>query len=111
MSNTAEDKSPIDTVGELKLMVVDYARQETVGPLQRLGRWTAFGVVGAIMVGIGLSYLAFGLLRYLQTLETFQGDTRNFYPYLIAFGGLLVFVLIAFWAMTRKFSTGDSPSE
>ncbi len=97
----------METFGELKTMVTDYARQETVGPIKLLGKWVGFGVGGALCVAIGVSYLTFGLLRWTQSLDAFTGDTRNFWPYLIAFGGLLVVIGLAGWAMTRKFSDDD----
>ena len=104
MADNNADKSPVETFGELRTMVTDYARQETVEPIKVLGKWIGFGVAGALFVAIGLAYLAFALLRYTQGLDVFEGDTRNFWPYLIAFGGLLVCVGLAAWAMTRKFS-------
>ena len=107
MSDSNKEASPGETFGELKTMLTDYARQETVGPLKLLGKWVAFGIGGALLVAIGLTYLAFSLLRWTQTLEVFSGDTRNFWPYLITFGGLLFFTLVAGWAMTRKFTYPD----
>jgi len=98
----------METAGELKVMLTDYARQETVGPLKLLGKWVAFGIGGALCVAIGVGYLTFALLRWLQSLDTFSGPTRNFWPYLIAFGGLLVVIGLAAWAMTRKFGDEDS---
>lgn len=97
----------METITELKSMVSDYARQETTDPLKHLGKWVAFGVAGALMVAIGVVYLAFGLLRWTQTLDAFEGDTRNFWPYFIALGGLLLCVGLAGWAVGRTFSDDD----
>jgi hypothetical protein len=97
----------METFNELKAMLTDYARQETRDPLTLLGKWVAFGVAGALLVAIGLGYLAFGLLRWLQSIDGLSGDTRNFWPYLITFGGLLVCIGLAGWAMGRKFSDED----
>lgn len=110
MSDTNQDRSPLETATELKLMLTDYARQETVGPLKLLSKWVAFGIGGALCVGIGISYLTFALLRGLQTLEVFEGNGGSFAPYLIAFGGLMICIAVAAWAMTRKFSDEDSDS-
>ena len=107
MAENNSDKSPAETFGELRTMVTDYARQETVEPVKVLGKWIGFGVAGALMVGIGVSYLAFALLRWTQGLDVFEGDTRNFWPYLIAFGGLLVATGVMVFFMTRKFSDDD----
>jgi hypothetical protein len=97
----------METFTELKSMLTDYARQETRDPFKLLGKWVAFGVAGALLVAIGLGYLAFGLLRWTQSLDAFSGDTRDFWPYFIAFGGLVVCTTLAVWAMTRRFSNGD----
>ena len=107
MAENNSEKSPVETFGEVRTMVTDYARQETVEPIKLLGKWVAFGVAGALFVAIGLSYLAFGLLRWTQSLDVFEGDTRNFWPYLIAFGGLLLATGVMGWLMTRKFSDDD----
>jgi len=107
VSNTDPDKSPVETFGELKTMLTDYARQETVGPLKLLTKWVAFGVGGALCMAVGLSYLAFALLRGLQGVDSFEGSGGSWAPYLIAFAGLIACVGLAAWAMTRKFSDND----
>lgn len=101
----------METFTELKGMLTDYARQETIGPIKLLGKWVAFGVGGALLVAIGVGYLAFGLLRWTQSLDVFTGDTRNFWPYLISFGGLVAAIGLAAWAMTRTFADDDQPQE
>ena len=106
MSDTS-DKSPMETFTELKSMLTDYARQETKDPFTLLGKWVAFGVAGALLVAIGIGYLAFGLLRWLQNVDAFEGDTRNYWPYLFTFVGLVLVTGLAVWAMTRRFSDDD----
>jgi len=54
---------PIAQVTELKDLVVAYAKQETVDPLKTLKRYLAFGLSGALSIGVGLS---FGLLALLE---------------------------------------------
>ena len=54
-------------VGEVIEFVKTYAKQETVGPLKGAGRWIAMGAAGAIALGLGLSLLLLGLLRFLQS--------------------------------------------
>jgi hypothetical protein len=81
---------------ELRDLVVAYFKQETLLPLQALGRYAAFGIGGALLLGFGVLFLGVGALRALQTEtgETFTGDW-SFAPYLIvvvalALGGALV---------------------
>jgi len=89
-------------------MLTQYARQETVGPLQLLAKWVAFGVAGALFVAIGLGYLTFGVLRVLQSeTDAFDSGRTSFLPYLIAFAMLMLFVGLAARAMTRTFSDTD----
>jgi hypothetical protein len=76
---------------ELRDLVVDYVKQETLIPLQQLGRYIAFGIVGAFLLGIGVVLLGVGGLRALQTEtgDTFTGDW-SWAPYSITFVGLVV---------------------
>lgn len=97
----------MDTATELKALLGDYARQETVGPLKLLGKWVAYGVAGAFCIAIGAVYLAFALLRGLQTLNTFSGNGGSWAPYLISFAALATCIGLAAWAMTRTFSNDD----
>ena len=54
--------------------MVSYLKQETVGPLKDLGRYTAYGTLGSVFIGGGLVLLLVGLLRGLQTFSWFQGN-------------------------------------
>jgi len=65
-------------------LVVDYAKQETLGPLKGLGRFVLFGVVGAIALSAGAILLLLALLRVLETETgtTFTGDW-SWAPYLL----------------------------
>lgn len=70
------DKSLPTLAGELWELVVAYAKQETVDPLKRLGRFLGYGVPGAVLTGIGLVLLSLAGLRALQTEtgDTFDGS-------------------------------------
>lgn len=84
-------------VGEVVSLVVDYARQETVGPLRGAGRWIGFGIAGAVSLGIASSLLVLGVLRLIQTefAPTFAGRWMSLLPYVIALVVCLVVVAIA----------------
>jgi hypothetical protein len=76
-----------------------YVLEEALKPLRHLGRRLAFGVLGAILIGIGSIAALVGVLRVLQTEtgSTFAGSW-SFAPYfltavagLAALGGFAVF--------------------
>ena len=97
------DKSPQQTIQELKDLVVAYFKQETVEPLKGLGRYVGFGVAGAFLLGIGVFFLAIGGLRALQT-ETGTPFTGNWswVPYAIVFVALVVLAGVAWMARNRR---------
>jgi hypothetical protein len=77
-------------VTELRDMVVQYFREQTLVPLQKLGRYVGFGVLGSLLLGFGVVFLGMAGLRALQdeTGDTFTGDW-SWVPYLIMFVALL----------------------
>jgi hypothetical protein len=86
-------------VGELRELVITYVKQETLVPIQSLGRWVGFGLLGSLFLGFGVVFLGLSGLRALQTQtgETFTGNW-SWVPYLIvvaalALGAALVWVL------------------
>ena len=95
------DTSPKDTIDELKAMVTDYAKQQTVEPLKRLGDWVKFGLAGAIFLAMGGFLLGLGVLRLFQTMD-WTDNNWSFLPYLIVFALLIAGAGGCFWAMTKK---------
>jgi hypothetical protein len=85
-------------VRELWELIVAYFKQETVVPLKQLGRYIAFGLLGALLLGIGVVLLAMSGLRALQeeTGTTFTGNW-SWAPY-----GILVVALLLGGAVTWK---------
>lgn len=65
-------------------LVKTYAKQETVDPIKNAGRFLGFGAIGAVLLGIGLSLIALGLLRLVQTeFDNLARGGWSFVPYLI----------------------------
>jgi hypothetical protein len=101
-SDTSETKRtpPLpQLVSELRDLVVDYVKQQTLVPLRRLGRELAFGIAGSALLGVGVLFLALGGLRALQT-ETdgnLSGDW-SWAPYLIVVVALLAGAALV-WAV------------
>ena len=94
------DKQEQNTFAELKGMVTDYAKQQTVDPLKNLAMWAGYGLGGAIMFAIGGFLLALGALRLVQSMDWTDGFW-SFGPYLIVFVLLMMLAGACFWAMTR----------
>ncbi len=78
-------------VVELRDLVVEYFKQETIVPLKQLGRYVAFGLLGALLLGFGAVFLGLAGLRALQTETdtTFTGNW-SWVPYVIMVVALLL---------------------
>ena len=90
-------------VTELRDLVVRYFREQTLLPLQKLGRYIGFGVLGSLLLGFGVVFLGLSGLRALQeeTGDTFAGDW-SWVPYLIMFVALLIGAALVWLARTAR---------
>jgi hypothetical protein len=90
-------------VTELRDLCVRYVREQTVVPLQKLGRYVGFGVLGSLMLGFGVVFLGMAGLRALQdeTGDTFSGEW-SWVPYLIMFVALLLGAALVWVARTAR---------
>lgn len=97
----AASRLPGDT-GEVVQLVIDYAKQETLGPLKALGRFVAFGVIGSVFLAVGTTILLLAGLRALQTEtgSTFSGN-RSWLPYLATGGAAVVVAGLSGWRIAR----------
>ena len=98
--DTVDTKVPSGTFDELKVMVTDYAKQQTVEPLKHLGKWVGFGLAGAVCLTIGGLLTGLGLLRLVQKADSLDGNW-NFAPYLIVFALLMALAGLCFYAATK----------
>jgi hypothetical protein len=90
-------------VMELRDLVVTYLKQQTLVPLQKLGRYIGFGVLGSLLMGFGVLFLGVSVLRVLQTetSDTFAGDW-SWVPYLITFVALVLGGALVWLARTAR---------
>jgi hypothetical protein len=96
MKNYGADEGEIGDVIDL---VKTYVRQETVGPLKGLGRKVGIGLAGSLLIGMGLFFLALGLLRLIQDkIPRLASGALSWAPYFIvvAFCGI-----VTVFALTR----------
>jgi hypothetical protein len=102
--STAKRTPPLpQLVTELRDLVVTYFKQQTLIPLQKLGRYIGFGILGSLLLGFGVVFLALSALRALQdeTGDTFSGDW-SWVPYLITFVALLFGAALVWLARTAR---------
>lgn len=102
MAERKHDQSLPALVGELRELVVAYVLQETIDPLKALGRYTAFGVAGSVLLAVGLSFWLVAGLRALQseTGSTFTGHLA-WIPYAVCMGGAVVLIALTVVAIGR----------
>lgn len=88
--------------GDFVQLVVDYAKQETLGPLKGLGRFVGFGVAGSVALSLGGVLLLLAFLRLLQgeTGSTFTGDL-SWLPYVIVAVGAVAVLALAAWRVGK----------
>jgi len=100
-------ENPQQTIRELRELVVEYAKQETVEPLTGLARYVGYGIAGALLLGMGVVFLAIGALRALQE-QTYPHLTGNWswVPYAIVVFGSVVIAFLA-WMARGKRKTRD----
>jgi len=84
--------------------VKDYVRQETIGPLRGALRWIGYGLLGALLIGVGTAFVSLGLLRMVQTefAPTFSGRWMSLLPYVFAFVASLLVAALAFSRITKQ---------
>lgn len=80
IKNVLRGQTLAEEAEEIKDVALRYVSEETIDPLKALGRYTAYGCAGSLLVGIGGLLVAVGLLRLLQ--ELFHGTT-SWIPYLL----------------------------
>ncbi len=96
--------NPQQTIRELKELVIAYAKQETIDPLKGLARYVAFGVLGALLIGVGVTFLAVGGLRALQGDHRGPHFTGNWSwaPYAIVVVGAFATAALSWFVGTKR---------
>jgi hypothetical protein len=98
--------NPQQTIRELRELIVAYVKQETIDPLKGMARYIAFGVAGAVLLGLGVMFIEIGALRLLQGWgpngrgHRFNGN-MSWAPYAIVLVGSVI-VAVLFWVSKGK---------
>ena len=99
----APSGGPAASVNDVIDVVTTYARQETVEPLKRAGRYVGYGAAGGLLTGIGMSLLLLGLLRFVQSewSRSARGGL-SWLPYLITLVAALALGGVGMWFANRQ---------
>jgi len=91
----AKAKNPTGDARELVDLVIAYAKQETLEPLKGLGKRAAFGLGGAVLLGIGGVFCSVAALRAMQSeTDFFERHNLSYLPYILTVVILAVLSLI-----------------
>jgi hypothetical protein len=93
-------RNPSGDARELVDLVIAYAKQETVEPLKGLGKNAAYGLGGAVLLGIGGVFCSVAVLRALQTeTDFFEEHNLTWLPYLIVIVVLAVLATVGWMGL------------
>ena len=81
-------------------LVVDYVKQETVDPVKALGKFLAFGTVGAFSMGLGLLFILVAVLRALQEETSVFHGNLSWIPYFLVLIFALGVLVVGVWLVT-----------
>ncbi len=82
---------------EIRGLVIQYVKEETVKPLKDLGRFVMWGTLGSLFVGFGAVLLLVGALRYLQWQFPVLDGSLSWIPYLIVAVLAILVMALAAW--------------
>jgi hypothetical protein len=103
----AKQKSMGETFQELRELLVAYARQETVDPLNKLKQYLGWGIPGAFLLGLGTYLISLGILRGLQQFDNTASSWASMLPYLGSLAWLFLIVLLCARKISRSINHGD----
>lgn len=94
--------SPLEGAQEIQGMLVNYAKQETVEPLKRLGRYLGLGLAGSLFMFLGVLFVGLGALRFAQSIDQFEGTSwMSTIPYVIAAVVLIAAMGLIYLSLSR----------
>lgn len=107
----ANQKSMGETFQELREVLVSYAKQETVEPLNKLKHYLGWGIPGALVLSLGLYLISLGILRGLQHIEWTSSGFGSLLPYAVSLAFLIVVIGLNARKAQKSMSEGDDGSK
>lgn len=84
-------------------VVKTYAKQETLDPIKRAGKYVGYGAAGGLLTGLGVSLLLLGLLRFVQSEWSRSAEGRlSWLAYVITLFGVIVLGGLSMWFANRQ---------
>jgi len=103
----ANHKSMGETFQELREVLVGYAKQETVEPLDKLKHYLGFGIPGALFVSLGVFLVGLGLLQLVEHWAPTTTGFGSLAPYVVSSMFLFVVLVVCAVKARRSMSEGD----
>ena len=99
-ADDGKQDSVIQSGDEAVQLVIDYVKQETLGPLKGLQRFIVYGVSGSLALAVGLVLLLIAVLRLLQTETSAFVGNLSWLPYVIVSVLGVAVIGLAAWRVT-----------
>ena len=100
-----------EVANDLRLLVRDYAKQETIDPIKMLGSFLGWGLGGAVALCLGLGFGALAIIRALQTETGLHlTGSLNWVPYLVGLLFTAASTALAVWFIKRPFRHEETPA-
>ncbi len=94
--------NPLEGAQEMQQLLVSYAKQETVEPLKKLGRYLGLGIAGSLFMFLGVFFGGLATLRLLQSLDVFGGSAwMSTLPYLVSVVVLGLAIALIYMSLSR----------
>jgi uncharacterized membrane protein len=91
------------SIGDVIDTVKAYAKQETVDPLKRAGKYVGFAAAGGLLTGLGLSLVLLGLLRFVQSeWDRLATGRLSWLAYVVTLVGVVVLGGLSMWYANRQ---------
>jgi hypothetical protein len=98
-----QPKTLKENLRDLWELLLSYARQEIRDPLQGLGRYIGWGLLGSVTLSLGIVLIGLAGLRLMQEeADTVFDGNWSFAPYFILLAYTVLVMFLAYLKITRE---------